>query len=101
MATYLRGAFLVEPDGAPPRKLEGIPPTCLQPAALDIRLGLAAAGDGYAPEAGAIYVVDLDSGVTRRLPLRDPEDRSPYSGGVVALGFAADGSLIVRRRRRR
>ncbi len=44
----------MEPDGAPPRKLEGIPPTCLQPAALDIRLGLAAAGDGYAPEAGAI-----------------------------------------------
>ncbi len=28
------------------------------------------------------------------MPLRDPEDRSPFSGGVVALGFAADGSLM-------
>jgi len=85
----------VQPDGGPTRKLEGIPATCLQPAALDTRLGLAAAADGYAPESGAIHVVDLGSGTTRSFPLRDREDRAPYSGGVVSLGFAADGSLFA------
>jgi len=94
VATMGLGAFLVEPDGAPPRSLEGVPPRCLQPAALDTRLGLAAAADGWAPEPGALHIVELASGATRSFPLRDPESRDSFEGGLTSLGFGADGSLM-------
>lgn len=94
VATMGLGAFLVEPDGAPPRRLEGVPPRCLQPAALDTRLGLAAAADGWAPEPGALHIVELGSGTTRSFPLRDPESRDSFEGGLTSLGFGADGSLM-------
>jgi WD40 repeat protein len=88
------GAFLVDPEGAPPRRLEGVPPRCLQPAALDTRLGLAAAADGWAPEPGALHIVELESGATRSFPLRDPESRDSFEGSLTSLGFGADGSLM-------
>ena len=94
VATMGLGAYLVEPDGAPPRRLEGVPPRCLQPAALDTRLGLAAAADGWAPEPGALHIVELESGATRSFPLRDPESRDSFEGGLTSLGFTADGSLM-------
>jgi WD40 repeat protein len=94
VATVGSGAFLVQPDGATARRLVGVPPRCLQPAALDTRLGLAAVADGWAPEPGALHVVELDSGATRSFPLRDPQSRDSFEGSLLSLGFTADGSLM-------
>jgi WD40 repeat protein len=88
------GAFLVEPDGAAPRKLEGVPPTNLLAAALDTRTGLAAVGEsGNFPTRGTIYIVDLGSGATRSMSPHEG-DAEDLGVGVFTLGFAADGSLI-------
>jgi WD40 repeat protein len=94
VATVGSGAFVAYPDGAAARRLDGVPPRCLQPVALDIRLGLAAAGDGWAPEPGGLHVVELASGATRSFPLRDPQSRDSFEGGLTSLGFTADGSLM-------
>jgi len=90
------GAFLVQPDGAMPHKLRGVPPTTLYSTALDTRAGLAAVGVSAAFTARemAIHVVDLGSGATRVLQLLDHESVSIYEGNVCSLGIAADGSLI-------
>jgi len=88
------GAFLVEPDGAAPRKLGGVPPTNLLAAALDTRTGLAAVGESDNPPArGTIYVVDLGSGATRSMSPHEG-DAEDLAVGVFTLGFAADGVLI-------
>jgi WD40 repeat protein len=90
------GAFLAQPASAPPRKLEGVPPTIVHGAALDTRAGLAAVGcyAAYKAKDMAIHVVDLESGATRAFRLRDHESRSVFEGQVASLGFAADGSLV-------
>jgi len=90
------GAFLVEADGAAPRRLEGIPPSILMASALDTRAGLAAFAVNYASESKdmAIHVADLRSGETRSIPLRQGETQNPWAGGVDTLAIAADGSLL-------
>jgi len=90
------GAFLVGPDGAAPRRLEGVPPTILMATALDTRAGLAAVAPNYAsePKDMAIHVADLRSGETRSFPLRERETQSPWADGVDTLAIAADGSLL-------
>ncbi len=90
------GAFLVEADGAAPRKLEGIPPAILYASALDTRAGLAAVGVNYASESKdmVIYVADLRSGEIRSFPLREQQTQNPWASGVDSLAFAADGSLM-------
>jgi hypothetical protein len=84
------------PDGAAPRKLEGIPPAILFASALDTRAGLAALGVNYASESKemVIYVADLRSGETRSFPLRQGETQNPFADGVDTLAIAADGSLL-------
>jgi DNA-binding winged helix-turn-helix (wHTH) protein/WD40 repeat protein len=94
VATVGSGAFVAYPDRAALLRLQGVPPRCLQPAALDTRLGLAAAADGWAPEPGALHVVELESGATRSFPLRDPQSRDSVEGALTSLGFGADGSLM-------
>ncbi|PWB79054.1 MAG: hypothetical protein C3F15_00410 [Holophagae bacterium] len=90
------GAFLVQPDGTTPHKLQGVPPTTLYSTALDTRAGLAAVGvsAAFAAKEMAIHVVDLGSGATRTLQLLDHESVSIYESNVCSLGIAADGSLI-------
>jgi hypothetical protein len=80
VATVGSGAFVAYPDRAALLRLQGVPPRCLQPAALDTRLGLAAAADGWAPEPGALHIVELGSGATRSFSLRDPESRDSFEG---------------------
>jgi hypothetical protein len=91
------GAFLVQPNGAPPRRLEGIPPTVLHGCVLDTRAGIAAVGVNYAPDARdmVIHVADLRTGAIRRFSTRDPGSRDPGAGKVTSLGFASDGSLVA------
>ncbi len=90
------GAFLVEADGAAPRKLEDIPPAFLYASALDTRAGLAAVGVHYASDSKdmAIHVADLRSGAVRSFPLREQQTQNPWASGVDSLAFAADGSLL-------
>jgi WD40 repeat protein/DNA-binding winged helix-turn-helix (wHTH) protein len=90
------GAFLVRPDGAPPRKLEAIPPSILMASAIDTRAGLAAVAPHYASESKdkAIFIADLRSGETRSVSLLQGETRNPWEGGVDTLAFAADGTLL-------
>jgi WD40 repeat protein len=96
IAAPVTGAFLVRPDGTPPKKLAGIPPTVLDGAARNTRAGLAAVGVNYAPDAKdmVIHLAHLDSGTTRAFPTRDPASRGPFTGNANSLGFAADGSLV-------
>ena len=90
------GAFLVEADGAAPRKLEDIPPAFLYASALDTRAGLAAVGVHYASDSKdmAIHVADLRSGAVRSFALREQQTQNPWASGVDSLAFGADGSLL-------
>jgi WD40 repeat protein len=93
MAAPEVGAFLVDPDGGAPRKLEGVPPAVLSAAALDTRRGLAAVSGASGSELGLIYIVDLGTGATRSVSLCG--DAVELWCVVESLDFAADGSLII------